>query len=81
MATIDAGQDPPTRNLDFWALRVNDIGIVAVSGEPFAEPGLEVKEAEPDVDRGGLDEIPGCDTTAGLCPTSPMKSRSPHSTS
>jgi hypothetical protein len=47
LRTIDAGQDPVTRNLDFWALRVNDIGIVAVSGEPFAELGLEVKRRSP----------------------------------
>src|SRR4029079_8720188 len=36
-----------TRDLEFWALRVNDIGLVAVSGEPFAELGLEVKRRSP----------------------------------
>ena len=47
LQTVNAGQNPPTRNLDFWALRINDIGIVAVSGEPFAELGLEVKRRSP----------------------------------
>jgi len=47
MQTIDAGQNPVTRKLNFWALRVNDIGIVAVSGEPFAELALEVKRRSP----------------------------------
>jgi len=47
LATIDAGQNPPTRNLEFFALRINDVGIVAVSGEPFAELGLEVKRRSP----------------------------------
>jgi hypothetical protein len=36
-----------TRDLEVWALRINDIGIVAVSGEPFAELGLEVKRRSP----------------------------------
>ena len=41
-----AGQ-PVTRTLDCWALRINDIGIVAVNGEPFAELALEVKRRSP----------------------------------
>jgi hypothetical protein len=44
--TIDAGQ-PITRELACWALRINDIGIVAVNGEPFAELALEVKRRSP----------------------------------
>src|SRR5207253_3281316 len=38
---------PVTRDLDVWALRLNDIGIVAVNGEPFAELSLEVKRRSP----------------------------------
>jgi hypothetical protein len=45
--TVAEGKNPVTRDLDFWALRVNDIGIVAVSGEPFAELGLEIKDRSP----------------------------------
>ncbi|MBI2201945.1 MAG: hypothetical protein HYU43_08405, partial [Armatimonadetes bacterium] len=30
-----------------WALRVQDVGLVAVSGEPFAELGLEVQKRSP----------------------------------
>ena len=44
---IDKGANPPMRDLTFWALRINDIGIVAVSGEPFAELSIEVKERSP----------------------------------
>ena len=44
---IDTGENPPKRELVFWAMRINDIGIVAVSGEPFAELGLEVKRRSP----------------------------------
>ncbi len=44
--TIESGE-PVTRELVFWALRVNDIGIVAVNGEPFAELALEVKQRSP----------------------------------
>ncbi len=43
LEAIDSGEDPPKRNLEIWALRINDIGLVAVSAEPFAEIGLEVK--------------------------------------
>jgi hypothetical protein len=38
---------PVTRDLELWALRINDIGMVAVSGEPFAELSLEVKRRSP----------------------------------
>jgi hypothetical protein len=45
--TIDSGERRLTRDLDCWALRMDDIGIVAVNGEPFAELGLEVKRRSP----------------------------------
>jgi hypothetical protein len=38
---------PVARDLEVWALRINDIGIVAVNGEPFAELSLEVKRRSP----------------------------------
>jgi hypothetical protein len=38
---------PVSRELQVWALRVNDVGLVAVNGEPFAELGLEVKRRSP----------------------------------
>lgn len=44
--TVAAGQ-PVTRDLDVWACRINDIGIVAVNGEPFAELSLAVKARSP----------------------------------
>ena len=47
LRTIDAGEDPIKRELRVWGLRVNDIGIVAVNGEPFAELALEVKSRSP----------------------------------
>ncbi|MBP88032.1 MAG: hypothetical protein CMJ64_15120 [Planctomycetaceae bacterium] len=46
MRTIDVGE-PVTHELVCWALRINDIGIVAVNGEPFAELALEVKRRSP----------------------------------
>lgn len=36
-----------TRDLYVWGLGINDIGIVAVNGEPFAELSLEVKRQSP----------------------------------
>jgi hypothetical protein len=45
--TAAGGATRVTRDLQFWALRINDIGLVAVSGEPFAELGLEVKRRSP----------------------------------
>lgn len=38
---------PVVRELQVWAMRINDIGLVAVNGEPFAELGLEVKRRSP----------------------------------
>jgi len=42
LSAIDAAQ-PVTRDLRCWALRIDDIGIVAVNGEPFAELAIEIK--------------------------------------
>lgn len=39
--------EPITRDLQVWALRIGDIGMVAVNGEPFAELSLEVKRHSP----------------------------------
>ena len=47
LATIDAGNEPVTRELQCWAFRIDDIAIVAVNGEPFAELALEVKRRSP----------------------------------
>lgn len=47
LAEVSRATGPATRDLSFWALRVNDLGIVAVSGEPFAELSLEVKRRSP----------------------------------
>ena len=47
VARTEAAGKPVTRDLEVWALRINDIGIVAVNGEPFAELGLEVKRNSP----------------------------------
>ncbi len=44
--TVAAGE-PVTRELDVWAMRINDIGIVAVNGEAFAELSLQVKQKSP----------------------------------
>jgi hypothetical protein len=44
---VEAGANPPTRDLELWALRLNDVGLVAVNGEPFAELALEVKRRSP----------------------------------
>ena len=46
LETIDSGR-PVTRDLICWAMRINDIGIVSVNGEPFAEFALEVKRRSP----------------------------------
>lgn len=42
-----ARQQPVMRELVVWALRVNELGLVAVNGEPFAELGLEVRRRSP----------------------------------
>lgn len=47
VARTAAAGTPVARDLEVWALRINDIGIVAVNGEPFAELGLEVKRRSP----------------------------------
>ena len=46
MRTIDSDESV-TRDLNCWAFRVNDIGLCAVNGEPFAELALEVKKRSP----------------------------------
>ena len=46
LRTIDSGKSV-TRELVCWALRINDVAIVAVNGEPFAELALEVKRRSP----------------------------------
>jgi hypothetical protein len=47
VARAAAAGRPLTADLEFWALRLNDIGVVAVGGEPFAELSLEVKRRSP----------------------------------
>lgn len=47
VARTEAAGQPVTRDLEVWAMRINDIGIVAVNGEPFAELSLEVKSRSP----------------------------------
>jgi hypothetical protein len=47
LRTIDAAGQPIQRELRVWGLRINEIGIVAVNGEPFAELALEVKGRSP----------------------------------
>jgi hypothetical protein len=42
-----AGNRTATREVELWAMRINDIGIAAVSAEPLAELGLEVKRRSP----------------------------------
>jgi hypothetical protein len=45
--TLSTATGRVTRDVEVWALRINDIGVVAVSGEPFAELGLDVKRRSP----------------------------------
>jgi hypothetical protein len=47
VARTAAEGQPVTRDLEVWAMRLNDIGVVAVNGEPFAELSLEVKKRSP----------------------------------
>jgi len=63
--TIDSGE-PVTRELVCWALQINDIGIVAVNGEPFAELSLEVKSRSPFAKNFFLGYSNGC---LGYLPT------------
>jgi hypothetical protein len=44
---VSAGINTPTRTIELWAMRINDLGIAAVSAEPLAELGLEVKRRSP----------------------------------
>ncbi len=44
---VAEGRRPVTRELIVWALRVNDLALVAVNGEPFAELGLELRARSP----------------------------------
>ncbi|HJN15719.1 MAG TPA: hypothetical protein QGH10_09525 [Armatimonadota bacterium] len=32
---------------EIWAMRVGDLGLVALPGEPFAEIGLQIKQRSP----------------------------------
>ena len=63
--TIDSGK-PVTRELVCWTLRINDIGIVAVNGESFAELALEVKRRSPFAKNFFLGYSNGC---LGYLPT------------
>jgi hypothetical protein len=47
VARTAAEGKPVTRDLEVWALRLNDVGVVAVNGEVFAELSLEVKKRSP----------------------------------
>ena len=44
---VAAGNRTVTREIELWAMRINDLGIAAVSAEPLAELGLEVKRRAP----------------------------------
>lgn len=44
---VAAGNRQATREIEIWTLRINDLGIAAVSAEPLAELGLEVKTRSP----------------------------------
>lgn len=44
---VAAGQKVVTREIELWALRINDLGIASVSAEPLAELGLEIKRRSP----------------------------------
>jgi neutral ceramidase len=45
--TYERGENPPQKEIEVWAARINDLGIAAVSAEPLAELGLEVKRRSP----------------------------------
>lgn len=40
---VSAGNRIVTREIELWAMRINDIGLATVSAEPLAELGLEIK--------------------------------------
>lgn len=44
---VNSGVQTPTREIELWACRINDLGIAAVSAEPLAELGLEIKRRSP----------------------------------
>ncbi len=44
---VSAGNRIVTREIELWAMRINDIGIATVSAEPLAELGLEIKRRSP----------------------------------
>src|SRR5262249_12946510 len=44
---VAAGTRTVEREVELWVMRINDIGIAAVSAEPLAELGLEVKRRSP----------------------------------
>ena len=43
----DRGENPPRLEIEVWAARINGFGLAAVSAEPLAELGLEVKRLSP----------------------------------
>ena len=65
LSAIDSGESPK-QDLICWALKINDIGIVAVNGEPFAELALEVKQRSPVAQTFFLGYSNGC---LGYLPT------------
>lgn len=44
---VSAGKRTVTREIELWALRINDLAIASVSAEPLAELGLEIKRRSP----------------------------------
>src|SRR5262249_37016982 len=44
---VAAGNRTVTKEIELWAMRINDLGIATVSAEPLAELGLEVKRRSP----------------------------------
>jgi hypothetical protein len=44
---VSAGRRHVTKEIEVWGCRLNDLGIAAVSAEPLAELGLEIKRRSP----------------------------------
>ncbi|MBL8849201.1 MAG: hypothetical protein JNG89_05935 [Planctomycetaceae bacterium] len=44
---VNAGHKVVAREIELWAMRINGLGIAAVSAEPLAELGLEIKRRSP----------------------------------
>lgn len=44
---VSAGHRIVTREIELWAMRINDLAIATVSAEPLAELGLEIKHRSP----------------------------------